>query len=249
MNIQLMRNATMKFTYAGKTILTDPMLSEQGVIRSFAGIAPNPTVSLPFAVEEIVARIDGVLVSHTHPDHFDDIAGKSIPKNIPIFCQPEDQNVLKEAGFQGIEVVDAVYEWQGITFTRTGGKHGSGPILEHMGNVSGFVLQAKGEPTVYWVGDSIFCEDVEQVINMFKPDIIITHSGGATIPGFPPIIMDGEQTISLIKACPYAKIVAVHLESLDHCTVSRGKLREMAHLAGISPLSFFIPADGETLVF
>jgi len=46
-----------------------------------------------------------------------------------------------------------------------------------MGNVSGFVLQADGEPTVYWVGDSIWCEHVEKAIKTFQPEIVIIHSG------------------------------------------------------------------------
>ena len=54
MKIQLIRNATMKLTYAGRTILTDPMLSPKGDFKAFAGIARNPTIELPFQKEEIV---------------------------------------------------------------------------------------------------------------------------------------------------------------------------------------------------
>jgi hypothetical protein len=34
-----------------------------------------------------------------------------------------------------------------------------------MGEVSGFVLQAENEPTLYIVGDSIWVEEVENAIN------------------------------------------------------------------------------------
>ena len=44
MKIQLIRNATMKITYAGRTILSDPMLAPKGDFKSFAGIARNPTI-------------------------------------------------------------------------------------------------------------------------------------------------------------------------------------------------------------
>ena len=46
----------MKITYAGRTILTDPMLSPKGDFKAFAGIARNPTIELPFQIEEIVER-------------------------------------------------------------------------------------------------------------------------------------------------------------------------------------------------
>ena len=67
MKIQLIRNATMKLSYAGQTILTDPMLSPKDAFDPFAGVARNPTVELPHTLEQILDRVDGVLVSHSEP--------------------------------------------------------------------------------------------------------------------------------------------------------------------------------------
>lgn len=247
MQIQLIRNATMKISYAGRTILTDPMLSPIGAFRSFAGIAANPTVALPMTVEDILRDVDATIISHLHPDHFDEAAARFLPKDMPIFCQPEDAVSLKEKGFTSVTAIDTSRSWEGLSITRTGGRHGSGKILERLGNVSGFVLKSPGEPTVYWVGDSIWCEPVAAAIETHKPNIIITHSGGATLPGYAPIIMDGEQTLTALGAAPKAVVVAVHMESLDHCTVSRTLLRKVADSAGIAPSRLRIPEDGETL--
>ena len=249
MKIQLIRNATMKLTYAGRTILTDPMLSPKDAIEPFAGIARNPTIELPLPIEEIIKGVEGVIVSHIHQDHYDKTAGTALPKEIPVFCQPGDKEKMAEEGFENIMPVEASHTWEGIILTRTGGKHGSGKILEFMGNVSGFVLQAHGEPTVYWVGDSIWCDDVENAIKTFAPDIIITHSGGATIPGHDPIIMDDGQTLMTINAAQKAVVVAIHMEALDHCGVTRGALREMADKADISTSQLMIPKDGEIIAF
>ena len=71
MKIQLIRNATMKLTFAGRTILTDPMLSTKGAYEPFAGIARNPTIDLPLPIEEILDGVESVVISHDHPDHFD----------------------------------------------------------------------------------------------------------------------------------------------------------------------------------
>ena len=97
MEIQLIRNATMKITYAGKTFLTDPMLSPKDEFHPFAGKARNPTVELPLTNDEILEGIESVLVTHTHPDHFDPAAGKTLPKELPVFCQPGDKAQLAEA--------------------------------------------------------------------------------------------------------------------------------------------------------
>jgi len=69
MKLQLIRNATMRLNYAGQTILTDPMLSPKDTIDSWAGVARNPTVELPYEIEKITNGIDSVLVSHDHQDH------------------------------------------------------------------------------------------------------------------------------------------------------------------------------------
>lgn len=248
--IQLIRNATMKITYAGKTILTDPMLSPKGELDAFAGKEKNPTVELPITHFEVVEGIECVIISHAHPDHFDESASDNLPKEIPIFCQAIDVELLTGQKFQNIHPIETSYEWEGITITRTGGDHGSGEILKHMGEVSGFVLQADDEPTIYWIGDCIWTQEIEDNIKKFKPEIIITHSGGAIIPGFEqtPILMNENETINVAQAAPKAKVVAIHLESLDHCGVSRASLRQIATKYGISKDRLLIPKDGEVLI-
>ena len=249
MKIQLIRNATMKLTYAGQTILTDPMLSPKDAIDSWAGVARNPTVELPYKIEKITSGVDGVLVSHVHPDHFDGAASAAIPKSTPVFCQSGDEEPMSKKGFQNLIPIETSHHWHGITLVRTDGRHGSGKILERMGKVSGFVLQADGEPTVYWVGDSIWCEPVETTIRSYHPEVIITHSGGATIPGYDPIIMDIDQTLETAKAAPEAMIVAIHMEALDHCPVSRENLRQRAEKELDRPSRLIIPKDGEEISF
>jgi len=36
--------------------------------------------------------------------------------------------------------------------------------LKMLGNICGFVIQAENAPTVYWIGDSIWCKEVEEAI-------------------------------------------------------------------------------------
>jgi len=225
------------------------MLSTKGDFEAFAGIAPNPTIELPFQIEDIIKGIESVVVTHDHPDHFDKTGSEALPKMIPVFCQPGIEEKMTVEGFQTVIPIETTYTWEGITITRTDGRHGSGKVLKFIGKVSGFVFQANGEPTVYWVGDSIWCEPVKNTIEKFQPDIIITHSGGAKIPGYEYIIMDAEQTLAALNASPEAVVVAIHMEALDHCNVSREMLRQMADAAAISPSRLIIPKDGETIGF
>ncbi len=249
MNLRLIRNSTMRLSYGDMEFLLDPFLSSKHTIESFAGASLNPTVDLPCSPEEVVNGIDAVIVSHLHPDHFDQAAADLLPKDTPILCQPIDDRYLRQSGLSGAEAVIDSTKWGGVTIKRTPGRHGSGVWAQKMGNVSGFVFEAPDEPTLYWAGDTILTDEVKQILKDIEPDVIITHSGGAQFLGSGPIIMDGEQTISVCLENPNATIVATHLEALDHCIVSRSQLKALAKNSNISNGRLLVPQDGETMEF
>ena len=129
-----------------------------------------------------------------------------------------------------------------------GARHGTSPeVLADMGEASGIVFSAAGEPTVYWAGDTLWYEAVKHAIDVFMPEVIIVHAGGALWNG-ELIVMDAAQVIEVCKAAPNAKVIAIHMESCDHCTVTRKSLRETADAAGVSPEQLLIPKDGEEIV-
>jgi L-ascorbate metabolism protein UlaG (beta-lactamase superfamily) len=249
MKLQLIRNATLKIKYAGKVFVIDPFLAPKHTVPSFAGVSPNPTVDLPCAPGEVVDGIEMVIISHLHPDHFDPVAQELLPNDVRMFCQPGDDAVLRQIGFGSAHAIETSTLWEGIKITRTPGRHGTGVWAEQMGNVSGFVFEAPDEPRVYLTGDTIYYDDVKQTLSDFSPGVVVTNSGGAEFPGSGPIIMDAEQTVSLCSECPGAIVVATHLEALDHCTVTREGLRELARSSNIPDERLLIPKDGETLSF
>ena len=249
MRLQLIRNATMRLTYHGHLILTDPFLAPKNTIESFAGISENPLVDLPMPPQLVIEGAEMILLSHLHVDHFDVMAQKMLDKSLPVYCQPGNEERIAANDFADITPIEDAVEWQGITISRTPGQHGTGEMAERMGKVSGFVFQAEGEPTLYWCGDTIWYPPVEQTIEKFKPDVIITHSSGAQFEGHDPILMDADQTLALALAAPEAMVVAIHLDSLDHGKVSRPDMRIAAEEAGLSKDRFFVPEDGEEITF
>jgi hypothetical protein len=48
-----------------------------------------------------------------------------------------------------------------------------------MGRVSGFILKAVGEPTMYITGDTIWCEEVKKALDIYRPEVTIVNAGGA----------------------------------------------------------------------
>ena len=249
MKIQLIRSATLRVEYAGQRFVIDPYLAAKQSRPSYSEVSLNPLVELPCSPQEAIAGIDMVVVSHLHSDHFGPTAQRLLPKDLPVLCQPGDAATLERDGFRSVLPIAGSLNWKGIDITRTAGQHGTGQVLQEMGEASGFVFQAKDEPTVYWAGDTIWCEPVARVIDRVQPEVIVTHSCGAVWGQDVLIVMDAAQTVALCRAAPNSVVVATHMDSVDHATVSRRALRAYAEANGIQATQLLIPADGETLVF
>ena len=235
MRITLVRNATLLLELAGRRILIDPMLDPAGArppIEQTANPVRNPTVELPFAAEEVVAGLDAVLVTHCHKDHFDDTAERLLPRDVPVFCQPEDAERLGAAGLD-VRPVGEHVDWDGLTINRTPAQHGFGAVAEALAPVSGFVLD-----DLYLAGDTVWYEGVEETIARFSPRVAVVHGSAASFLEGGRIVMDIDDVREVVTRVPV--VVAVHLEAINHCHLSRAELRAAVP-------SVLVPADGETI--
>lgn len=250
MEIQLLRHATLLITINKKKILVDPMLSNAGAmspIDNSPNSYRNPLVEL-LAPTNFLQEIDCILLTHTHRDHFDDAAIKQLPKNKLVLCQPEDNDKLKESGFSEICPIDNTFNWSGIMINRTGGQHGTGEITLKMAPVSGYVLKTEGEPSLYITGDTIYCEEVDAILTKVQPSIVVVNAGGARFNIGDPITMTEEDVGAVCRKAPQAKIIAVHMEAINHCLLSRADLLNYLEQEELSH-QVFIPMDGEVLEF
>jgi L-ascorbate metabolism protein UlaG (beta-lactamase superfamily) len=209
---------------------------------------PNPLVELPQTTAELVDGLDAVLVTHLHQDHLDDAAVRVLDPRLPLACQPPDEGALRERGFTDVRPVAGGIDLCGIGVARTAGRHGTGRIGEAMGPVSGYVLRAPGEPVLYVAGDTIWCDEVEDALAEHGPDVVVVNAGAARFLEGDPIVMDAEGVVETARAAPRATVVAVHLEALNHCPLTRAELRAAVDEAGVGD-RVAIPADGETLRF
>lgn len=245
--IHLIRNATCRIHYGGRTIMLDPFLSDAGVLPAFNNTPnprPNPLVPLPVPAAHVVAGIDATLLTHTHVDHWDTPARDLLPKNSTLFAQPADSARLAQAGFTNIHSIDASVSWEGISITRTGAQHGRGAVGQRMGAVSGYVLKRQGSPTVYIAGDTVWCPEVADALRIHRPDIVLVNAGEAQFLEGGPIIMGVADVVQVCEAAPQATVVAVHMEAVNHCLLTRDGLRAGLTRAGMKS-TVLIPRDGE----
>ena len=258
--LQQVRNATVKISYGGTTFLIDPMLAEKGTYPGFENTyrsnLRNPLVDLTESPTKVIAGVDAVIVTHTHLDHWDDAAQKALPKDIPLFTQhEEDAQLIRSQGFKNVRVLTDEAEFGGVKITKAGGQHGTDemyaapPLAKLLGEAMGVVFQAPGYKTLYLAGDTIWRKEVDQTIEKYHPEVIVLNAGKAKVNGFEgAIIMGEEDVLRASQAAKNAKIVAVHMDAVNHMSLTREELRTYVKKQGIET-RVDIPEDGASLEF
>ena len=92
--------------------------------------------------------MDAVIVTHTHEDHWDETAARSIPKNLPVYVQHQaDAAKIRSQGFTDVRVLNGSAVFNGVTISKTGGVHGTEAmyanpqLAEILGDAMGVVFQ------------------------------------------------------------------------------------------------------------
>lgn len=254
MNIRLLRHATLVIDWGDVSLLVDPMLGHAEAMDPIPNAGNDrriPMVELPVGDDElraIIDGVDGVLVTHVHRDHWDARAIELIPKDKPILTQPASFDAITGVGFTHVTAIDDTHAWRGLALTRTGGHHGTGEIEKLMGNVSGFVMRRDGQPIVYLAGDTLWCEEVERALAAHQPDVTILNTGGAEFNHGGRITMTIEDVTQVCGALPEMRVIAVHMDTINHCHETREKLSDALEREGITD-RVVLPADGEVLTF
>lgn len=251
MEFQLWRNATVLVSIDNIKFLVDPMLGEQSSFGAFPYTEDpraNPLVDLPFSGKELkkqLQKLDAVVVTHLHPDHWDAAAVELLDKNLTIICPDIIAKTMVAYGFTKVIPVTSSIHFKGIEIVLTEGKHGTGAIEEKMGVVNGFVFLSKNE-SIYFAGDTIWCDAVKSSIRTYQPRYVVVAGGAATFAIGEPVTMSVEHLKSLAATFPEITIIITHLEAVSPCTEDREFIREKLIKKGISG-SYYLPKDGEHL--
>jgi L-ascorbate metabolism protein UlaG (beta-lactamase superfamily) len=233
--LRLIRHATLVARVGDRTLLVDPMLDPAGArpsVENTANPVRNPLVELPEPPEVVVQGIDGVLVTHLHQDHLDATAIELLPKDVPLLCAPGDAETLRGHGFGDVRPVDASVDFDGLTITRTGGVHGM------LGPTPGFVVGS-----LYIAGDTVWCDEVRAALDEHRPEAVVVNAGGARFLDSDAIVMTADDVVAVARHTPYAHVVAVHLEAINHCLETRADLHQRLHEEDLTR-QVTVPEDG-----
>lgn len=254
MKITQLRNATIVIESGKHVILVDPMLAPKAAIPSlkyFTGNNQrNPLVEMPEETDELLSRVTHCLITHCqkgHFDHLDRAGAKWLRKNnIPVFCSEQDADFLQKKGLD-IRPLSAKTNNSFLSgsINLVPCLHGKGLIGKLMAHGYGFFIQFESEPSLYITGDTLLTNVVKNFISKNQPAWIVLPAGGARFNLGGDIIMGKKDALD-VAAISKGRIIANHLEALDHCPVTRTELRNEA-TKNLLDSRLLVPDDGETI--
>jgi L-ascorbate metabolism protein UlaG (beta-lactamase superfamily) len=136
-------HATVLIEIDGVRILTDPFLRDRlGPLRRH-----GPSVDL-----DAIGRVDAVLLSHAHPDHFDRRSLDRLPGRPPIVVPRGLGSAVRRSGFDAIELMpDESTTLDAIGIRAVPARHGRWPRHRSAATL-GYVIE--GGTSVYFAGDT-----------------------------------------------------------------------------------------------
>jgi L-ascorbate metabolism protein UlaG (beta-lactamase superfamily) len=101
---------------------------------------------------------------------------------------------------------------------------------------------------LYIAGDTVWYSAIKKTINKYKPEIIIVNGGDNQFYEGSSLIMNGYDIYQVAKEAPYAQIISVHMEAVNHWNLSRDRLKRIVAELNIGS-QVLVPNDGESYTF
>ncbi|WP_054813333.1 MBL fold metallo-hydrolase [Nocardia arizonensis] len=235
---------TLRLRYAGLTFLTDPTFDPPG---DYPGPVTLHKLSGPALDPDAVGPIDVVLLSHDqHADNLDN-AGRAFLTRVPTVLSTPDA-AGRVNGVRGLE------NWETVTIgavrvTAVPALHGPPGCEAFSGVVTGFVLAAPRQPTVYVSGDNASVAVVAEIVDRVGAvDIAILNVGAANVGRFE----DSDATLNARTALLAAEllgdavVVPVHGEGWAHFSETLDHLARVFEYGGRGA-QLRIPPSGHTI--
>ncbi|MDO0929333.1 MBL fold metallo-hydrolase [Streptomyces sp. TG1A-8] len=242
-DLHFIGNATVLLRYGPLTLLTDPNFLHRGQFAHLGYGLASRRLTEPAVDPRELPRLDGVVLSHLHGDHWDRRARRHLDHTVPVVTTPHAARRLRV--FQGFPRTAGLRTWEGFSLRRGGaqvtvtalpGRHAGHPVLRGLlPPVMGSMLEfgPVGRPPrlrLYVSGDTLLYDGLDEIAERFPAaDLAVLHLGGTRLPGGFVVTMDGAQGAELARRLDPRTVLPVHYHDY---TVMR------------SPLSAFLAEAG-----
>lgn len=245
MRITYIGTASVLLEYGGLRIITDPVFDEPG--RTYS-MAPSPipaawfastrTYSTPITVQDVGA-FDLALLSHDHhSDNLDD-AGRALVLGESVAVVVTNPAAARRLSRDREDVVGlwpgSTVEFGAVCVTATPARHGP-TLTPQAGEVTGFLLEAEGEPSVWISGDTVLTREVRDwAVRNKGIGVAIINAGGVRFPAAPLLgrvlfTFDPPQFREVVDLLQPRVIVPVHRSGWSHFQPEDALRAALAHL-------------------
>jgi len=211
--------------YASLRIITDPTLDPPQAYEE-PGSSRLVKTAGPALSRADLGPIDLVLLSHhSHKDNLDYEGLELIATGVSTLSTRAAANDLFGGSVEGYD------SWEeqalgSITITAVPALHGPPGAEKLTGTVTGFVLEAPGEPTVYVSGDNASLPLVSQIADRFPDiDIALLFAGAARVPRIEgALTLTSTEAVTAARILGASRVVGLHTEQWEHFSESRAEL-------------------------
>lgn len=227
-SLTFLGTATTLVEYGGLTVLTDPNFLHRGDYAYLGKGLVSKRLTEPARQVGDLPRLDAVVLSHLHGDHFDRVAKEGLAKDVPILTTPASARTLRSWGFSravGLETWQS-YELRSaagdlLKVTATPGRHARGLLQALLPPVMGSVWEwtpSDGAPlSMYVTGDTLVVDDLREIPRRHPDlDLGLWHLGGTRIPGVLGlglmVTMDAAQGADLLEIVHPRTTVPIHYD-------------------------------------
>ncbi|MGV9254615.1 MBL fold metallo-hydrolase [Streptomyces sp. NPDC003697] len=225
-DLHFIGTATVLVRYGELTLLTDPNFLHAGQHAHLGYGLLTRRLTEPALTPQDLPRLDAVVLSHLHGDHWDREARRNLDRSVPVVTTPHAARRLRT--WQGFGRAGGLRTWQSCVFTRgrsqvrvtaLPGRHSLQPALERllppvMGSMLEFgPVDGPVRLRMYVSGDTLLFDGLEEIGRRFPDaDLAVLHLGGTRLPGGFVVTMDGAQGAELARRLDYRHVLPVHYD-------------------------------------
>ncbi|QLJ03101.1 MBL fold metallo-hydrolase [Streptomyces sp. NEAU-sy36] len=233
--IRYLGGPTALIGYGTVRLLTDPTFDAPGSYP--VGTRTLVKTAGPSLTAAEVGAVDAVLLSHDqHPDNLD-AAGRAYALDAPLVLSTASARERLGGPVRALAGWESYTLEGGARITGVPAQHGPDGSEHLVGEVTGFVIEGEGLPTVYISGDNASLDVVRRIADRFGPvDVAVLFAGGARTP----LVGDAYLTLPSDGAAEAARIlgarhvVPLHFEHWAHFKQGADTLETAFARAGLT---------------
>ncbi|MEV6621776.1 MBL fold metallo-hydrolase [Amycolatopsis sp. NPDC051106] len=205
------------------TLLTDPNFLHRGQWSYFGQGLFSRRRTEPALQPRDLPPLTAVVLSHLHGDHFDRVASRELPRDVPILTTGHAAARLQRRGFHAPLPLPT---WHSesfsdgdarLTVTSVPARHGPGVLDRVLPPVMGSVLEYRATPEadplrIYLSGDTVLHDELGTIRDRFPDlDLAVVHLGGTRAFGV-LVTLDHRGGVDLLNLLEPRRAVPVHFD-------------------------------------